>query len=114
MRTVSGGKPQGFDADSCVNPPSMFRRVDTFVFSETRTGTDSRSLRLTLPIEVFLPRHQGRAADTRLIEMVTARAALRVLLGDAEFKNAQLVDYMKGIGTDDRPLRPRTNAYEET
>lgn len=30
--------------------------------------------------------------------VLTARAVLRVLLGDAEYEEAQLVDYVKGVG----------------
>jgi len=37
-------------------------------------------------------------ADTRAIGVLTARAVLRVLLSDAKYEEAQLVDYVKGIG----------------
>jgi CBS domain-containing protein len=36
--------------------------------------------------------------DNRPLGVLTARAILRVLLGDAEFDEAQLMDYVKGIG----------------
>ena len=36
--------------------------------------------------------------DKRPVGVLTARAILRALLGDAEFDEAQLVDYVKGIG----------------
>lgn len=36
--------------------------------------------------------------DDRPIGMLTARAVLRILLSDAEYEEAQLVDYVKGIG----------------
>lgn len=36
--------------------------------------------------------------DKRPIGVLTARAVLRVLLSDAEYEEAQLVDYVKGIG----------------
>ena len=36
--------------------------------------------------------------DNRPLGVLTARAVLRVLLSDAEFEEAQLVDYVKGIG----------------
>ena len=36
--------------------------------------------------------------DNRPIGVLTARAVLRVLLSDAQFEEAQLVDYVKGIG----------------
>jgi len=36
--------------------------------------------------------------DNRPIGVLTARAILRVLIGDAEFKEAELVDYVKGVG----------------
>ena len=36
--------------------------------------------------------------DNRPIGLLTARAVLRVLLSDAEYEEAQLVDYVKGIG----------------
>lgn len=38
------------------------------------------------------------AADNRPIGVLTARAILRVLLGDAEYEEAQLADYVKGVG----------------
>lgn len=34
----------------------------------------------------------------RPIGVLTARAVLRILLGDAEYQEAQLVDYVKGVG----------------
>ncbi len=34
----------------------------------------------------------------RPIGLLTARAVLRMLLGDAEYQEAQLVDYVKGVG----------------
>ena len=37
-------------------------------------------------------------ADNRPIGVLTARAVLRVLLSDAEYEQAQLVDYVKGVG----------------
>ncbi len=37
-------------------------------------------------------------ADSRPIGVLTARAVLRVLLSDAEYEEAQLVDYVKGVG----------------
>ena len=37
-------------------------------------------------------------ADNRPIGVLTARAILRVQLGDAEHEEAQLVDYVKGVG----------------
>ncbi len=36
--------------------------------------------------------------DNRPIGVLTARAVLRVILSDAEYEEAQLVDYVKGIG----------------
>lgn len=36
--------------------------------------------------------------DDRPIGMLTARAVLRILLSAAEYEEAQLVDYVKGIG----------------
>lgn len=36
--------------------------------------------------------------DNRPLGVLTARAVLRILLGDAESEEAQLVDYVKGIG----------------
>ena len=36
--------------------------------------------------------------DNRPLGVLTARAVLRVLLGDAEHEEAQLVDYVKGVG----------------
>jgi CBS domain-containing protein len=36
--------------------------------------------------------------DNRPIGVLTARAILRVILSDAEYEEAQLVDYVKGIG----------------
>jgi CBS domain-containing protein len=36
--------------------------------------------------------------DNRPLGVLTARAILRVLLGDAEFDEAQLTDYVKGVG----------------
>ena len=36
--------------------------------------------------------------NERPLGVLTARAVLRVLLSDAEFEEAQLVDYVKGIG----------------
>lgn len=36
--------------------------------------------------------------DNRPLGVLTARAVLRVLLGDAEYEEAQLVDYVKGVG----------------
>ncbi len=36
--------------------------------------------------------------DNRPIGVLTARAILRLLLGDAEFDEAQLMDYVKGVG----------------
>jgi len=36
--------------------------------------------------------------SNRPIALLTARAVLRVLLGDAEDAGAQLVDYVKGFG----------------
>lgn len=38
------------------------------------------------------------AADNRPIGVLTAQAILRVLLGDVEYEEAQLVDYVKGVG----------------
>jgi CBS domain-containing protein len=37
-------------------------------------------------------------SNERPLGVVTARAILRVLLGDAEFDEAQLMDYVKGVG----------------
>ncbi len=37
-------------------------------------------------------------AENRPIGVVTARAVLRVLLSDAEFEEAQLIGYVKGVG----------------
>ena len=37
-------------------------------------------------------------ADNRPIGVLTAQAILRVPLGDAEYGEAQLVDYVKGVG----------------
>lgn len=36
--------------------------------------------------------------DGRPIGVLTARAVLRILLSDAEYEEAQLVDYVKGVG----------------
>ncbi len=36
--------------------------------------------------------------ENRPLGLLTARAVLRVLLGDAEHEEAQLVDYVKGVG----------------
>jgi len=36
--------------------------------------------------------------DNRPVGVLTARAVLRVLLSDAEYEEAQLVDYVKGVG----------------
>jgi CBS domain-containing protein len=36
--------------------------------------------------------------NERPLGVLTARAVLRVLLSDAEFEEAQLVDYVKGVG----------------
>lgn len=36
--------------------------------------------------------------DNRPIGVLTARAVLRILLGDAEYEEAQLVDYVTGVG----------------
>lgn len=36
--------------------------------------------------------------DNQPIGVLTARAVLRALLGDAEFEEAQLISYVKGIG----------------
>jgi len=36
--------------------------------------------------------------QSRPLGVITARAILRVLLGDAEFDEAQLMDYVKGVG----------------
>lgn len=36
--------------------------------------------------------------DNRPIGVLTARAVLRILLSDAEYEEAQLIDYVKGIG----------------
>lgn len=36
--------------------------------------------------------------DRRPIGVLTARAVLRVLLSDSEYEEAQLVDYVKGVG----------------
>lgn len=37
-------------------------------------------------------------ADRRPVGVLTARSILRALLGDAEFDEAQLMDYVKGVG----------------
>jgi CBS domain-containing protein len=37
-------------------------------------------------------------ADNRPLGVLTARAILRVLLGDSQFDEAQLMDYVKGVG----------------
>lgn len=37
-------------------------------------------------------------ADNRPVGILTARAVLRVLLGDVEYEEAQLSDYVKGVG----------------
>lgn len=37
-------------------------------------------------------------ADNRPQGVLTARAILRALLGDAEYEEAQLIDYVKGVG----------------
>jgi CBS domain-containing protein len=37
-------------------------------------------------------------SNDRPLAVLTARAILRVLLGDSEFDEAQLMDYVKGIG----------------
>ena len=36
--------------------------------------------------------------DNRPLGVLTARAVLRVLLGDAEYEEAQLIDYVTGVG----------------
>ena len=36
--------------------------------------------------------------DNRPLGVLTARAVLRILLGDAEYEEAQLVGYVKGVG----------------
>jgi len=36
--------------------------------------------------------------DDRPVAVLTARSILRVLLSDAEYEEAQLVDYVKGVG----------------
>lgn len=36
--------------------------------------------------------------DNRPVGVLTARAVLRILLSDAEYEEAQLVDYVKGVG----------------
>ncbi|MBX9931248.1 MAG: CBS domain-containing protein [Methylobacterium sp.] len=36
--------------------------------------------------------------DNRPIGVLTARAVLSVLLSDVEYEEAQLVDYVKGVG----------------
>ena len=36
--------------------------------------------------------------DNRPIAVLTARSILRVLLSGAEYEEAQLVDYVKGVG----------------
>jgi CBS domain-containing protein len=36
--------------------------------------------------------------DNRPLGVLTARAVLRVLLSDAEYEEAQMVDYVKGVG----------------
>lgn len=36
--------------------------------------------------------------DNRPLGVLTARAVLRILLGDAEYEEAQLVDYVNGVG----------------
>jgi CBS domain-containing protein len=36
--------------------------------------------------------------DNRALGVLTARAVLRILLGDAEYEEAQLVGYVKGVG----------------
>lgn len=36
--------------------------------------------------------------ENRPLGVLTARAVLRILLGDAEYEEAQLVDYVKGVG----------------
>lgn len=36
--------------------------------------------------------------NNRPIGVITARAVLRILLSDAEYEEAQLIDYVKGIG----------------
>ena len=36
--------------------------------------------------------------NNRPLGVLTARAVLRILLGDAEYEEAQLVDYVKGVG----------------
>ncbi len=37
-------------------------------------------------------------ADNRPIGVLTARIILRALLGDAEYEEAQMIDFVKGIG----------------
>lgn len=37
-------------------------------------------------------------ADNRPLGVVTARAVLRSLLSDSEYEEAQLIDYVKGVG----------------
>ena len=36
--------------------------------------------------------------DNRPLGVLTARAILRALLGDAKYEEAQLIDYVKGVG----------------
>tara|TARA_R100000935_G_scaffold19681_4_gene37725 strand:- start:93 stop:251 length:159 start_codon:yes stop_codon:yes gene_type:complete len=37
-------------------------------------------------------------ADNRPVGVLTARIILRALLGDAEYEEAQLIDFVKGVG----------------
>lgn len=79
---------------SCMRPVSTVMIRDVFLCR----GSD----RLEDVSELMKQRHLKNIpmvdADNRPIGILTARFILRALLSDAEYEEAQLVDYVKGVG----------------
>jgi len=82
------------DGATCMCPASKVMTRDVVLCREADLLHDvSRLMK-----ERHLKNIPVVAADNRPIGVLTARAILRVLLGDAQYEEAQLVDYVKGVG----------------
>lgn len=79
---------------TCMRPVSAIMTRDVALC----TGSD----RLDDVSEFMKQRHLKNIpvvdTESRPIGVLTARAILRALLGDAQYEEAQLIDYVKGIG----------------
>jgi len=89
-----------------VTQISVCRGATCTVPAATAMTRDVASCRAADPLEDIAKRMANRHVknmpvvddDNRPIGVLTARAVLRVLLSDAKYEEAQLFDYVRGIG----------------